>query len=142
MPRRSALANVSVVALQSELQRRTKRLSALLKLRDDVDRQITELRTLAGRFGTVVKRGRKAKVTAKPVPKRRRKRGTFKQTAEQLVLSLLQGGKTLTTAELTAAWKQAGRGGKVDNALTKLVKLKQVKRRKVQAGQGSRYVLA
>ena len=74
--------------------------------------------------------------------RRRRRRGTFKQTAEQLVLSLLQGGKALTTAELTAAWKRAGRGGKVDNTLTKLVKSKKIKRRKVQGGRGSRYTLA
>ena len=63
MPRYK-LSNVPAATLQAELERRAKKLSVLLKLRDDVDRQIAELKALASQFRTVTKRGRKAKAAA------------------------------------------------------------------------------
>ena len=58
----------------------------------------------------------------KPVAPKHRKRRTFKQTAEEMILGLLKG-KALTTSELEAAWKKAGRGDKVDHTLGKLGKV-------------------
>jgi hypothetical protein len=72
---------------------------------------------------------------------RRKKRGTFKQNASQFVLGLVKG-KGATTAEIGKKWKAAGRGGKADNALTKLVKEGKVKRTKLVEGMGSTYSLA
>jgi hypothetical protein len=77
--------------------------------------------------------------TAKPAPRQIGNRGQFKQTARDLILSLLKGKKTLTTRELGMAWKQAKRGGTVDNTLAKMVKAKQIKRTKVKGEKGSRY---
>jgi hypothetical protein len=71
-----------------------------------------------------------------------RKRGAFQVTAEQMILGLLGGGKTMTTAEINAAWKKAGRGGSADVTLGKLVKAKKLKRRKIRKGKGSNYRLA
>ena len=95
-----------------------------------------------------------AQQAAAPAAKRRKKRGVFKVTGEQLILDLLArhqsgrgvgglaGGKTLTTAEISKAWKAEGRGGKAGNALTRLVKAKKLKRTPTKGGQGSNYVLA
>lgn len=150
MPR-PTLAKVSTAALQAEIERRVSKLADLLKLRDDVDRQIADLKALAGRFGQAVA----AEAPAKPVRKYRRgkvkvakvvapkkgKRGKYGQTAQQFVLDLL-AGKTLTSTELTAAWAEAGRKGRVDNALTSLFKAGTIKRAKIKDGQGSNYSLA
>ena len=88
------------------------------------------------------KAGRPKGGTTKKVAQRaakRDKRGTYKKTAEEFVLGLMTGGKTLTTAQIGAKWRQAGRGGKPDNALTKLVEQKKVKRRNIQGARGSTY---
>lgn len=137
MPRPS-LTNVSTAALQAEIERRISKLADLLKLRDDVDRQIADLEALAGRFGQAVA----VKAPSKMVVRNKGKRGSYAQTAPEFVLSLLAGGKVLTTADLKAAWAKSGRGSKVDNALTGLVKSGQVERSKVKGGQGSTYSLA
>jgi hypothetical protein len=157
---RPALKNVSTASLQAELQRRATQLGKLLKVRDGLDRQIAELQTLAGagRFGQAAavaapagaavkvgrKRGRKAKaatVAAAPVVREKGKRGHFLVNAQTFVLGLLEG-RSLTTKDLIARWNRAGRGSKVDNVLTQLVKSGQVDREKVAGEQGSSYSLA
>jgi hypothetical protein len=75
---------------------------------------------------------------AKPKP---RKRGTFSQTADQMILRLLAGGNALATAEINAAWKKEGRGGTADNTLTRLVKEGKVKRESVEGQRGSKHSL-
>jgi len=71
------------------------------------------------------------KSAAKSAGKGKKKK--YSQTAEQFVLGLVSG-KGSTTAEITKAWKAAGRGGKADNTLMKLVKAKKVKREKQKRG--------
>lgn len=70
------------------------------------------------------------------------KRGQFRQTGQELVLSLLKGRRVLTTSQLGAAWKQAGRGGTVDNVLGQLVKAKKLKRKPLGGMKGSEYQAA
>ena len=67
------------------------------------------------------------------------KRGVYKQTAEEMILSLLQGRKALPTRQLAAAWKKAGRGGAVDNVLSNMVKAKKLTRKPLGGKQGSEY---
>ena len=69
------------------------------------------------------------------------KRGKFSQTAEQLILGLVKG-KGATTADLNKAWKAAGRAGKADVSLFKLVKAGKLRRAKLKEGKGSTYTLA
>ena len=149
MPR-PALKNVSTASLQAELQRRASTLGKLLKLKEQVDKDIAELQGIAGQFGAAVavpaakvgrKRGRLAKVVAKPVVVKKGKRGHFQVNAQTFVFDLLKG-RSLTTRELIARWRRAGRGSKVDNVLTQLVKSGQVKREKIAGEQGSNYSLA
>ena len=92
---------------------------------------------------TVKKAGRKKKVGKKRGQKKTAKKKTsrsYAQTADEFVLGLLKGGKSLTTAEINGKWKQAQRAGTADNTLTKLSKAKKLK--KVKGDRGSRYTLA
>jgi hypothetical protein len=142
MPR-IALSRASLTALQAEIQRRTKGLAKKIAERDALSRQIEEIEALlgarpAGRRKGGRRGGRKA---AAPAGKRR-KRGHFKITGEQMILNLLSGGKVMITRELNAAWKAAKRGGTADTTLGKLVAARQLKRQKIVGAKGSRYTLA
>ena len=77
--------------------------------------------------------------TAKKPSKGQRRRGTFKQTAEEMILSLLKAQRVLTTSQLAAAWKKSGRAGPVDNTLSLMVKAKKLKRVKLKGQKGSEY---
>src|ERR1035437_2140649 len=76
---------------------------------------------------------------AQPAGQKPRKRGTFKRTAEEIILSLLKGRKALTTSQLAAAWKKERRGGSVDNALSRMVKAGKLKRKPLGGKKGSAY---
>ncbi len=52
------------------------------------------------------------------------------------------GENSRTKLQNVVADSTAGRGGKPDNALTKLVSLKMVKQQKIKGGRGSDYSLA
>jgi hypothetical protein len=67
--------------------------------------------------------------------------GGFDQTADEFILSLLQG-KKLRAVEVNTAWAQAGRAGHTDLALRRLVEAGKLKRRKIQGKKGSRYTVA
>ncbi len=86
------------------------------------------------------KKGKKA--AAKKAAKKKAGRRKFAKTAEQFVLDLLTGGKTMTTAQINAKWKQAKRSGSADNTLSLLAKNGKLKREKIEDGQGSRYSAA
>ena len=79
------------------------------------------------------------KAPAKAKAKAGRKRGQFKQTAEQLIFGLAKG-KGAKTADINKAWTAAGRAGKADVDLSRLVKAGKLKR--VKEGRGSRFTLA
>lgn len=70
-----------------------------------------------------------------------RKRKHFGQTAEEFVLSLLDG-RNLVTGEVNNAWVSAGRSGKADNTLSILTKKKLLKRTPLKDGRGSTYTVA
>jgi hypothetical protein len=78
------------------------------------------------------------KVTAPKTSKaKRKKRGKFAKTADQFILGMI--GEGATTSQLKKAWQAEGRGGKVDNTLTLLVKKGKLKREKLADGRGSHY---
>jgi len=68
-----------------------------------------------------------------------RKRGRFPHTAEQTILGLLNGKKSLATSQINQAWKKEGRSGTADVTLGLMVKAKKLKRTKVQGQRGSMY---
>jgi hypothetical protein len=70
----------------------------------------------------------------------KRGKGAYKQTGREFVMSALQRCP-LTTAELRAQWKRAGRGGQSDNSVTDLVKGGKIRRSEDPTKRGSIYSL-
>lgn len=70
---------------------------------------------------------------------KRRRRGRFEVSGEQSILTFIEKHGSPTTKEVNAHWKGEGRGGSADNALTKLVADKQLKRIPLEGQRGSRY---
>src|SRR3954454_8670817 len=60
--------------------------------------------------------------------KRRKRRGSFEMSGDESILAFIKSAGTPTTKEVNQHWKGEGRGGSADNALTKLVKMKKLKR--------------
>ena len=71
-----------------------------------------------------------------------RPRGRFDQTAVEFITLLVQGNKATHRAEIGTAWTKAGRGGRADNTLTRMVKAGSLKRTKVKGEKGSKYSVA
>ena len=68
-------------------------------------------------------------------------RGTFAQTAEEFILGLAKGDG-MTSFEINKKWTSAGRGGKADTTLSRMVKAGKLKRAKLKEGKGSTYSAA
>ena len=81
----------------------------------------------------------KGSVSAKGRGRGRRKRGSFSVSGEQSILAFVKKHGSPSTAEVNKHWHGEGRGGKADNALTKLVKQGALKRVKSKDARGSRY---
>ncbi|MFP4144779.1 MAG: hypothetical protein ACLFV3_06510 [Phycisphaeraceae bacterium] len=140
--------------LMDELTReRQKHVEALERIDETLDRYgITPEGTPAPprrrqptRRSDVVKRrekGPEAKARPAPGPRGRRRRGSFEQTGEQFVLSLLEKRGEMTTSDIHNAWIKAGRGGRPDNMLSKLTRENRIKRESIPGARGSQYRLA
>ena len=64
---------------------------------------------------------------------------TYATTAEQLILNFVKEEQNPTTQEIKKLWAKEGRKGKVDNALTRLIQARKLKRTPIVGGRGSRY---
>jgi len=82
-----------------------------------------------------------ATAATKPATTKRVKRGKFRQTAEEMILGLLKGRKSLARKDVNAAWKKEGRSGTSDVTLGKMVKARRLKRTKLKGQRGSEYTL-
>lgn len=71
----------------------------------------------------------------------RRKRGSFETTGEESIINFIKSNKNPTTQEVKAHWASEGRGGTADNALSKLVREKKIKRIPLEGERGSRYAV-
>jgi hypothetical protein len=91
--------------------------------------------------------GRKAakkaakKAAAPAKAKGTRKRKKYDQTAEQFVLGLVKD-KGAVSSGINKAWKAAGRTGRADNTLNKMLKAGKLKRQKIVGTKGSMYTAA
>ncbi len=88
-------------------------------------------------------RGAAAKKVAFTAVKKRGKRRKFNMTASELIATTIKkaGAKGATGAQISKAWKAAGRPGDAYNTLTVLCKEKKIKRQKIKGGRGSMYTL-
>lgn len=85
----------------------------------------------------------KAPKAAKKAPKQKaaRKRQKYAQTAEQFVLSLVKDKGAITSA-INKAWQAAGRTGRADNTLNKMLKTGKLNRENIKGAKGSMYTVA
>jgi DNA-binding transcriptional regulator YiaG len=70
------------------------------------------------------------------------KPGSYKDTGEELILSLLKRRKALTGAEINAAWRRAGRPGICNYLISNMVTVGKLKRTVVRGERGGRYSMA
>jgi len=82
-----------------------------------------------------------AKPAKKAPAKAGRKRKKYDQTAEQFVLGLVKGKGAISSA-INKVWQAAGRTGRADNTLNKMLKAGKLKREKIQGAKGSTYTVA
>ena len=89
------------------------------------------------------KPGKKPAAAKKPAVKAAKtvKRKKYEQTADQFILGLV-AGKGAATAAINKAWVSAGRTGRADNTLNKMVKAGKLKKQKVEGERGSVYTAA
>ncbi len=82
------------------------------------------------------------KAGRKKVAKKVRRRKKFKMTANELVLGMIKkaGTKGAKGAQISKAWRAAGRPGDAYNTLGELTKAKKIKRMPLKGKQGSLYV--
>jgi len=85
--------------------------------------------------------GKATKAAKKAAPPKTRKREKYAQTAEQFVLGLVKD-KGAITSDINRAWQAAGRKGRADNTLNKMLKLGKLKREKLKGTKGSIYTVA
>jgi hypothetical protein len=87
-----------------------------------------------------------AKKAAKKAPapakaKGAHKRKKYDQTAEQFILGLV-AGKGAISSDINKTWMAAGRTGRADNTLNKMLKAGKLKRQKIVGTKGSMYTVA
>ena len=94
------------------------------------------------RRGTKKATARK-KAGKKKARKKARRRKKFKTTANELVLGVIKkaGAKGAIGAQISKAWRAAGRPGDAYNTLGELTKAKKIKRRPLKGKRGSLYVV-
>jgi len=88
--------------------------------------------------------GKKVRKTAGEKPaavKAAPKSSKYGQTAQQFILGLVQE-MGATTAEINQAWKDAGRPGRADKTLNKMINAGKLRKRKIRGAKGSRYKAA
>jgi len=83
--------------------------------------------------------GSKNKTTKSAGGDQSRKRGSFGKTGEETVIEFVKANANCTTADVNNYWKAEGRKGSADNALTKLVKEKKIKRKNIPGQRGSQF---
>ena len=76
---------------------------------------------------------------SKPGRKKRGRRGSFKVNGEESVYQFVKSKGPVTAADVNKHWQNEGRGGKADNALSKLVKEGRLSRKNIEGARGSNY---
>jgi len=74
-------------------------------------------------------------------PKASRKKKQYSQTAEQFILGQVKGTGAITS-DINKAWQAAGRTGRADKTLNKMLKSKKLKRTPLKGRKGSIYTTA
>jgi len=81
------------------------------------------------------------KTAKKAKAKGAHKRKKYDQTAEQFILGLV-AGRGAISSDINKTWMAAGRTGRADNTLNKMLKAGKLKRQKIVGTKGSMYTVA
>lgn len=118
------------------------RLANLLTDRQKHADAIAEIDSILARVAGVFTNGQSAPAAATRGKKRRR-RGRFAVSANDLILGFVKEHPGAATSEIKRHWAAEGRAGGADNTLSLLVKAKELKRSPLGKGiRGSKYSLA
>ena len=129
------------------------RIQELLAERQQLANQLAQIDAALGRVQDALagagtngqRRGRgrppKAAETVAAGRRGRGTRGSYAQTADQMILAMAGQKNGATTQEIKAKWKAEGRGGTADNAISKLVKDRKLKRTPLEGQRGSRFTV-
>jgi len=71
----------------------------------------------------------------------RRKRQRFEISGDESIINFIRSHKDATTQDIKKHWASEGRGGTADNALSKLVREKKIKRFPLDGQRGSRFAV-
>jgi hypothetical protein len=122
------------------------RLTKLLSDRQKHADAMAEIDATLARIAGVLTDGRPAKAISIPagIPeggkKRRRRRGKFAVSGNDLILAFVKANPGATTSEIKKHWASEGRAGGADNTLSLLVKAKELKRTPLGKGiRGSKF---
>jgi hypothetical protein len=132
-----------VVNPPAQLDVRSLAVDELIALKQQIDGRLAEVARrlrLAGVMG--LKPGPKPGLKAKLALAASARRGVFKESATQMILRLLAGGKTVSTTDIAAAWTKAGRKGKPAKTLSDMVKAEKIKRQVLKGTRANNYTLA
>jgi hypothetical protein len=69
----------------------------------------------------------------------KRTRQRFETSGEDSIINFIRSNRNPTTQDVKKHWASEGRGGTADNALSKLVKERKIKRIPLVGERGSRY---
>jgi len=100
----------------------------------EIDQKLAQISTL---LGTPVVPAAPKAVAAKP-----KQSAAAAVTGPQLILDFIAQKGNPTTAEISQAWRAAGRTGEVNPVLAKMIKSGRLKRAEIPGQRGSRYLLA
>jgi hypothetical protein len=125
------------------------RLTTILSERQKHADAIAEIDSTLARVAGVLPDGRSMKLGSGPIStpgvgkKRRRRRGKFAVSGNDLILAFVKANPGATTSEIKKHWAGQGRAGGADTALSLLVKAKELKRTRLGKGiRGSKFSLA
>lgn len=127
----------------------TQRIQKLLEQRQVHAAAVAQIDSTLERVGAALANGLPQRTgSASPAMKapswkqlRRRRPRKFAISAEASVLAFIKEHKNPKTKDIKKHWADERRGGTADNALSKLVKEKKLKRTPLQGEPGSRYSL-
>ena len=141
------MSKTAINDLQTLIRKLPDQRQAHLEAIDDIDAAFGSLGIKPpkrrGRPRGAMKKTAKKKTGKTKAAKKVRRRKKFKTTANELVLAVIKkaGAKGATGAEISKAWRSAGRPGDAYNALNELGKAKKIKRKPLKGKRGSLYVI-
>ena len=142
MPKSTSSPADTAGRIQRLLADRQRHADALAEIDSALEEIRSALQSINGTgIGRPPRSHRAAAQALRPSRKRRGRRGMYGKTSDEMILAIVGQRGGATTQEIKARWKAEGRGGTADNALSKMVKDRKLKRTPLVGQRGSRFTL-